>query len=186
MYITYTPHWDHFLIFQKSILILSDDLCLPIKNLFDSKSLYCINVYKRNFIVLPYTFILQNLKEGISCFCFIELFWYALCTVFFIIIFHTIYLRYVKYKNNFIISSNVPPLMAVLLIVLKVQLFSYMRVLAFYMGQYPLETKIEVFDHLENIVNILVDNLKSKVEVLLYQWIIYYVKRLQTIIASVM
>ena len=76
--------------------------------------------------------------------------------------------------------------MAVLLVVLKIQLFSYMRVLAFSMGQYPLGTKIEVFDHLENIVNILVDNLKSKVEVLLYQWVIYYVKRLQTIITSVM
>ena len=74
MYITYTPHWDHILIFQKSILSLSDSLCLPIKNLFDSKSLYRINVYKRSFIVLPHTFILQNLKEGISCFCFIELF----------------------------------------------------------------------------------------------------------------
>ena len=69
---------------------------------------------------------------------------------------------------------NGPPLMAVLLVVLTVQFFSYIRVLAFYMVQYPLETKLQVFDHLENIVNILVDNLKSKVKVLLYQWVIYY------------
>ena len=69
---------------------------------------------------------------------------------------------------------NGPPLMAVLLVVLTVQFFSYIRVLAFYMVQYPLETKLQVFDHLENIVNILVDNLKSKVKVLLYQWVIYH------------
>ena len=41
------PRLDHFLIFQKLISILFEDLCLPVKNLFDSKSLYCINMFVR-------------------------------------------------------------------------------------------------------------------------------------------
>ena len=78
------------------------------------------------------------------------------------------------------------PLMAISLAILMVQFFSYICVLAFYIGQYPLEIKLEDFDHLNNILNILVDNLKSKVKILPYQWVYHYVKKLQRIFTSVM